>query len=78
MELTPTSGTASERVAANVRAELDARGMSQSTLADLLHCSEATLSRRLRGLHPWKVNEVEAAAKVLGLDVNDLTGETAA
>lgn len=78
MEPQPTSGTASERVAANVRAELDARGMAQSTLAELLGCSPATLSRRLRGLHPWKVNEVEDTAKALGLDVTTLTGERAA
>lgn len=78
MEPLPDTGTASQRVAANVRAELAARQIKYSTLADELGWSRAATSRRLNGLVAWDVDHVEAVARILGVPASTLTVERAA
>ena len=77
MQPTPTTATASERVAANVRAELAARKIKWEAFGALLGWSPST-RRRLDGASRWDVDEVEFAAAHLGIDVTALTVERAA
>ena len=78
MEPTPTTATASQRVAANVRAELAARQITWESFGALLNWSKSTTGRRLRGELRWDVDEVERAADALSIDVTALTGSRAA
>ena len=74
-----------QRVAENVRVELARRGIPQITLARHLfgeHCENAPtlISRRVRGIVPFRVDEIAAVADFLGVSVASLYdgGETAA
>lgn len=78
MKPTPTTATASQRVAANVRAELAARKIKWEAFGALLGWSPSTTRRRLDGASRWDVDEVEMAASHLDIDVIYLTGERAA
>lgn len=66
------------RVAANVRAELAARRLRGSDLADALGVSHSTMYRRLAGDSAWPVDVVEAAAAFLDVPVLSLFVERAA
>lgn len=35
--------------------------------AEAMEMSDATISQRLNGEYPWKINEVEKAVKLLGI-----------
>lgn len=61
-----------ERVAANVRAELARKGITQTDLAAKLAKSQPFVSRRLSGLVPFNVAELAAIASVLDITVADL------
>ena len=78
MEPNPTTATASQRVAANVRAELAARKIAWESFGSLLGWSRSTTYRRLDGVSRWDVDEVEFVAAQLGIDVTALTVERAA
>ncbi len=77
MELKPTTGTTSGRVAANVRGILAARQIKRTEFVAALGWSAGTASRRMKG-GTWIAEDVEAAAHFLGVDVTDLTQEVAA
>ena len=64
--------TAVERVAANIRAELARKGISQADLAATLHKSQPTVSRRLLGRVPFSVDELDIIAGVLGVPMAEL------
>lgn len=70
--------SATHRVAANVRAELAARRLRGSDLADALGVSHSTMYRRLAGDSAWPVDVVEAAAAFLDVPVLSLFVERAA
>lgn len=78
MEPLTTTETASQRVAANVRAELAARRITYSAFAEQMGWSKATASRRLNAQVSWDVDDVEAVATALGLAASTLTAERAA
>ena len=61
-----------EIVAAEVRAELARRENPQSGLVGVLHMSEVSVSRRLRGETPFDINELVAVADFLGVPVASL------
>lgn len=65
----------SETVAANVRAEMGRARVTQVVLAQALGISQASMSGRLRGLIPWRVDEVAATAAALGVPFADLVRE---
>lgn len=67
-----------EWVAAGVRAELARQRRTQSDVAELLTTSQVTVSRKVRGLTPFTVNELYALADYLGLPVARLLPERAA
>jgi transcriptional regulator with XRE-family HTH domain len=70
--------TASQRVAANVRAELARHGRSQGDLGQALSRSQPYVSRRLSGKVAFGVDEVEQIATWLGVPVSALIGQDAA
>ena len=61
-----------EIVAAEVRAELARRKIPQSGLVGVLHMSEVSVSRRLRGETPFDINELVAVADFLGVPIATL------
>lgn len=67
-----------ETVAAEVRAELARRKVSQTQIAMLLGISQAGVSRRLLGQTPMDVNEVAAIAEFLDIPVSALFPERVA
>lgn len=58
------------RIAANVRAEVARRGVSQSALAELLGMNQAGISRRLSGRIDFSASEIAALAEYLSVPVN--------
>lgn len=65
------------RVAANVRAEMARRRVSQESLAAALGMSQASVSRRLTNITPFTADELSKVAAHLDLPVAVLWGETA-
>ena len=62
----------SERVAANIRAELARRSLSQTDLARMLGTTQQAISRRMSGKVPFNTDELNAIAKQLGVPVASL------
>lgn len=69
--------SATQRVAANLRAEIARQRISQTTLAEHLGLSQGGVSRRLLGQVPIDVDELDQFAEVLGVSARDLLGEAA-
>lgn len=69
------SSPLSERVGANVRAEMARKRLSQSALAERLNLTQQMLSRRISGQLAFRVDELHEIAAVLGVPVSDLIGE---
>lgn len=63
---------AAGRVSANIGARLAARERSRAWLARRLEVSGMWLHRRLSGATPWGVDDLEAVARVLGCEPEDL------
>lgn len=64
--------TSTERVAAEVRAEMARRRITQSDVGKSLGLSTAAVSRRLRGVVPFDVNELSTIAALLGVPAGTL------
>lgn len=67
-----------QRVAANVRAELAAQKITGTALAARIGVTRTTMYRRLAGTAPWPIDEIDAVARVLGVSVEALLAERAA
>lgn len=67
----------SDIVAANVRAEMARRKISQRALAEKAGISQPQIYRRLRGELAFDVDELGAIANALGIDVRALLPEPA-
>ncbi len=63
-------------IAEEVRALLGRRDMSRSELGRRIGISQSAISRRVGGLEPFDVDELEAVASVLGVGVADLLPST--
>lgn len=61
-----------ERVAANVRAELARKGISQTELAAKLDVSQPFISRRLLARVPFDVAELAGIAEILDIPMSVL------
>ncbi|OZC80597.1 hypothetical protein CH274_15620 [Rhodococcus sp. 06-418-5] len=72
----PDRSSARGRVAAEVRAEAARAGVSQNRLAQLTGLSQSNLSRKMKALRPFDIDELEAIATVLGVDVASFFGGT--
>ncbi|MDO5501509.1 MAG: helix-turn-helix transcriptional regulator [Propionibacteriaceae bacterium] len=64
--------TPTQTVGANSRAEVARRGLTQAALAEVIGVSQSQLSKRLRGVIPFDVNEVAAIANALDVPITEL------
>lgn len=53
-----------------IRAELARRGMHQRDLAALLGLSQPSVSARFSGAAEWRVSEIQAVARALGIRIS--------
>jgi transcriptional regulator with XRE-family HTH domain len=63
-------------VAANVRAELARKRISQTKVADHLGVSRQNIAQRLNGRVDFRVSELVAIASLLGIPVTALLSDT--
>lgn len=61
-------------VAAEVRAQMARRRMTQVQLAELLGIKQVSVSERLRGKTPFRLNELGVIAEALGIHPATLLG----
>lgn len=70
----------SQRVAARVReaveAAIDDSDLTKHRIAILSGIPKTTFNRRIDGVDPWNVQEIEAVAQVIGVDPDDLIPQT--
>ena len=64
--------TITQRVAANVRAELARNELRQDKVVAALCMSQSAVSRRLKGQVDFTVTELSVVAKLVGLEPQDL------
>lgn len=64
--------------AANIRAELARADVSQAAIAELLELAPSQISARVKGRIPWRLHELQAIARHLGIPVSVLVDEPAA
>lgn len=62
----------SQRVATRVRRAVLKSGFTPNRFADLAGIPKTTFNRRLDGVNPWDTEQLEAVAKVLGVEPNEL------
>jgi transcriptional regulator with XRE-family HTH domain len=67
-----------KQVADAVRAEMARNRVTQESLAVHLHLSQAAVSRRLKGIVVFKIDELVQTAQLVGVSVGTLIGERAA
>jgi transcriptional regulator with XRE-family HTH domain len=63
-------------IAAEIRAELARQNLTYAALAKAIGMSPSTLGRRLEGLRPFYLEELEAIAQFLGLKLSEFTART--
>jgi transcriptional regulator with XRE-family HTH domain len=64
-------------VESKLRAAMAGKGVRQSDLAALLGITQAQISARIRGTIEWRVSELQAVARHLGVPVTELIDEPA-
>lgn len=62
----------SRQVAEEIRVLLARKSLTQTELATRASIGSGTLSRKIRGLDPFLVTEVERIARALQVDVTDI------
>ncbi|MCK9629952.1 MAG: helix-turn-helix domain-containing protein, partial [Bacteroidales bacterium] len=62
----------SERVAANIRAEIARFGLQQTDVARALGISQQSVSLKIHGKRPLSLDEIEGFARLVGLSPEDL------
>lgn len=72
MPVATTTASPSETTGSNVKAEMARRSISQAQLAQALGLSQTGISARIRGVTPFDVNELIAAAAFLDVPVERL------
>lgn len=72
----PAPGTPREIVATEIRALLGRHQRTQTDLAGLLNISQSQMSKRLRGVIPFDIDELASVAHYFGVSVGSLFGET--
>ncbi len=61
-----------EQVGANIQKQLDAKGMTQQSLADALQISKQVMSKIIKGNKAINVNELAKIAEVLSISTDAL------
>jgi transcriptional regulator with XRE-family HTH domain len=72
MAPTTTRETLADVVSRNIRTLMALRGISQIRLADEVGISQTGVSKRLRGVTPFDLNDLERIAQVLDVRPIDL------
>ena len=54
---------------------MDARGITQTSMAARMGITQAAISRKLSGERPWFADELATVAGILGVGVGELFGE---
>lgn len=62
-------GSLADRARRNIERRMGELGLSQRRAAAQLGMSQQSLSERVRGDTPWRLNEIEAAAITLEMDL---------
>jgi transcriptional regulator with XRE-family HTH domain len=62
----------SSRVGGNVRAEMARVGYTQTAMAEQLGITQQGLSQRLQGRIPFRIDELDRIALVLGVELTTL------
>lgn len=65
-------------VAANLRAEMGRRQISQAALAEAIGIAQPSVSKRLHGHVPWTLSELTRVAEFLDLPLSTLLEGVAA
>lgn len=65
-------GSLADRARRNIERRLDELGLSQRRAAAQLGMSQPSLSERANGHIPWRLNEIEAAAVTLEMDLTSI------
>lgn len=75
-EATALPSPLTQRVSAEIRAELGRQQMSQRRLAEMLGIDQALVSRRLAAVNarPWTTDEIDRIAGIFGVPVDRLLG----
>ncbi|GAA3278528.1 helix-turn-helix transcriptional regulator [Nesterenkonia halobia] len=63
----------SEAIAANVRAEVGRKNLSNLEVASCLGVSRGALSKRMTGMTDWKTGELVLLASILGVKFSQIT-----
>lgn len=71
-DMAETTATTALRVAANIKAELEKQGITQTALAHELNTTDNFVSRRLRGEVDFGLTELATVAEVLHVPVEQL------
>jgi transcriptional regulator with XRE-family HTH domain len=69
--------TAARAVGERVKAEMRRQSIRQTAVAVRLRISQQAVSRRLRGVVPFNVAELEQVARLLDVDPTDFLGRAA-
>lgn len=64
--------TITERVAANVRAEMARNNATQTDLAEVLDLPQSSISARVRGRVPFRLDEIELLSAFLDVPLSEL------
>lgn len=64
MELNPLARTASQ-----VRAVLEDAGYTQTAVAEVLGITQSGVSKRYRGVRPWRAHELELLSRTYDIPV---------
>jgi len=54
----------------SIKAEMARNNLTQMQLSKKLGLSFQTLNLKMRGIRPFKANEISSIAKILGVDLN--------
>jgi transcriptional regulator with XRE-family HTH domain len=73
--MSPTETPYWRRIAEGVRIELTRQRRNQGELAEAIGRSRNYVTLRVNGHAPFNLDEIEAAAKFLGVDMDALAGE---
>lgn len=71
------SQTATVRVAAEIRSLMARYGVTQKDLQQVLGLSQTGVSKRLRGLTPWDINELWSVAEYFKISIDELISAAA-
>jgi transcriptional regulator with XRE-family HTH domain len=61
-----------QRVSENVKVLMARRGVRQPQIMAILGMSQAAVSRRLNGQHPWDIDELERISEAFEVPVTEL------